>query len=92
MAILRDMSKPTTEELLLAKIAELEAKGKELEARLNGKALAFKVTEKGAISVYGLQRFPVTLYAGQWERLSAEMERIGEFIKANGDKVARKEG
>ncbi len=87
MAILRDMSKPSTEELLLAKITELEAR---LSAK-EGKALAFKVTEKGAVSVYGLQRFPVTLYAGQWERLSAEMPKLGEFIKANNGKLARKD-
>jgi len=87
MAILRDMSKPSTEELLLAKIAELEAR---INAK-EGKALAFKVTEKGAVSVYGLQRFPVTLYAGQWERLSAEMGKLGEFIKANNGRLARKD-
>jgi hypothetical protein len=82
-----DMSKPSTEELLLAKIEVLQAL---LKAK-DGKALAFKVTEKGAISVYGLQRFPVTLYAGQWERLAAEWPWLAEFIKANADKVARKD-
>jgi hypothetical protein len=87
MAILKDLSKQSYEELLLAKISELEAA---LSAK-EGKALAFKVTEKGAISVYGLQRFPVTLYAGQWERLSAEMGRLGEFMKANSAKLARKD-
>jgi hypothetical protein len=84
MAILKDLSKQSYEDLLLAKISELEA-------RLSGKALAFKVTEKGAISVYGLQRFPVTLYAGQWERLAAEMGKLGEFMKANNAKLARKD-
>jgi hypothetical protein len=86
MAILRDMSQPMVEELL-AKIAELEARVNAKE----GKALAFKVTEKGAISVYGLQRFPVTLYAGQWERLAAEIGKLGEFMKANNAKLARKD-
>lgn len=45
--------------------------------------LRCKVSEKGALSVYGLQRMPVTLYAGQWERLIVFAPTIGEFIKAN---------
>ncbi len=80
--------------MVLPDLAAMQKQIEELQAQLkarDGKALAFKVTEKGAVSVYGLQRFPVTLYAGQWERLSAEMERLGEFIKANADKVARKD-
>jgi hypothetical protein len=80
--------------IVLPDLAAMQRQIEELQARLavsEGKALAFKVTEKGAISVYGLQRFPVTLYAGQWERLAQEMGRLGEFIKANADKVARKD-
>ena len=42
-----------------------------------------KVSEKGAVSVYGLQRFPVTLYAEQWETLLASAETIRAFIAAN---------
>ena len=76
-----------------AEIERLKASNATLMAQLPGsKQLGFKVTEKGAISVYGLQRFPVTLYAGQWERLSAEMGKLGEFIKTNNAKLARKDG
>jgi len=80
--------------VVLPDLAAMQRQIEELQALLkarDGKALAFKVTEKGAVSVYGLQRFPVTLYAGQWERLSAEMGKIGEFIKANNAKLARKD-
>lgn len=42
-----------------------------------------KVSEKGAVSVYGLQRMPVTLYAQQWERLDGFMPQLREFIEAN---------
>jgi hypothetical protein len=79
--------------MVLPDVAAMARQIEELQALLkakDGKALAFKVTEKGAVSVYGLQRFPVTLYAGQWERLTQEMGRLGEFIKAN-PQVARKD-
>jgi hypothetical protein len=47
----------------------------------NGNALSFKVSEKKALSVYGLSaKWPVTLYAGQWERLLAAAEEIKSFI------------
>jgi hypothetical protein len=46
----------------------------------NGNSLSCKVSEKGALSVYGLQRMPVTLYAEQWERLLAFAEDIKRFI------------
>jgi hypothetical protein len=49
-----------------------------------------KVSEKGAVSVYGLQRMPVTLYAGQWERLVEFVPQISEFIKANDKLLSRK--
>jgi len=58
------MPEPTREELL-ARIAELE---KRTEGKKSGK-LEFKVGEKGGVSVYGLGRFPVTLYYEQWIRL-----------------------
>lgn len=55
------------------------------------RALTCKVSEKGGLSVYGLQaRFPVTLYAGQWEKLAQFMPTLIEFIKANEGKLSRK--
>lgn len=46
-------------------------------------AVRFKVGEKGGVSVYGLQRFPVTLYREQWTRLLAAGDRIRAFIVEN---------
>lgn len=47
------------------------------------RGLSMKVTEKGGLSVYGLGRFPVTLYRGQWERLLAEKDTVLAFIETN---------
>jgi hypothetical protein len=59
-------------------------------AKPSGK-LTFKVSEKGAISVYGLSaRFPVTLYVGQWERLLAQAGELAEFAKSNHALLSRK--
>ena len=53
--------------------------------------LTLKVSEKGAVSLYGLGRFPVTLYAGQWERLLDEAVRIRAFIGDNQATLATKD-
>ena len=52
--------------------------------------LTLKVSEKGALCVYGLGRFPVTLYASQWERLLSHSDAIRAFAKANAAKLATK--
>ena len=58
----------------------------------NNGRLTFKVSDKGAVSVYGLSaRFPTTLYVGQWERLFAQIDELKDFIKANDKKLSRKE-
>lgn len=54
------------------------------------KPISVKVSTKGAVSVYGLQRFPVTLYAEQWERLLAKSDAINAFIEANRSRLATK--
>ena len=76
-----------TKEEILKKLAagelEVEAASKllaELEQPKRG-SLYCKVSEKGAVSVYGLQRMPVTLYAEQWERLLGFAESIKSFIQ-----------
>jgi hypothetical protein len=88
----------TTQDIL-AKVASGEIKPDEatrlIEAlRGNGKpnSLTYKVSGKGAVSVYGMGRFPVTLYAEQWERLDGadERKRRGEFIKTNANQLTRK--
>ena len=54
------------------------------------RSLYCKVSQKGALSVYGLQRMPVTLYVGQWERLLDFMEDIRQFAKENEAELSRK--
>lgn len=72
------MAEPSYEELK-AKVAELE---KQAQGRKRG-SLEFKVSEKGGMSVYGLGRFPVTLYYEQWVRLLTQADQIHEFLEAN---------
>ena len=76
------MSEPTKEELL-ARIAELE---KESAGRKRG-ALEFRVSEKGGVSVYGLGRFPVTLYQEQWSRLLDSADPLRAFIEENKSRL-----
>jgi hypothetical protein len=80
------MSEPTKEELL-ARIAELEKKA---EGRKKG-ALEFRVGEKGGVSVYGLGRFPVTLYYEQWVRLLDMAKDLREFLEENKPRLKLKE-
>lgn len=54
-------------------------------------ATSLKVSEKGAVSVYGLGRFPVTLYKEQWEKLLAMAPDIKTFIAENASKLKTKE-
>ncbi len=56
-----------------------------------GSALSFKVSEKGAVSVYGLGRFPVTLYFEQWNKLLAHADELRTFLEANKSKLKLKE-
>jgi hypothetical protein len=80
------MSEPTKEELL-ARIAELEKKA---EGRKKG-ALEFRVGEKGGVSVYGLGRFPVTLYYEQWIRLLDVSKDLRNFLEENKSRLKLKE-
>jgi len=84
---------------ILAKVASGEIKADEaaklIDAlRGNGapRNVSYKVSDKGALSVYGLGRFPVTLYAEQWERIDsdAERKRRADFMKANAKQLTRK--
>ena len=54
-------------------------------------SLYCKVSEKGAISVYGLQRMPVTLYVEQWDRLLNFAEQIRQFIREHDAQLKRKD-
>ena len=76
------MSEPTKDELL-ARIADLE---KQVGGRKGGD-LEFKVSDKGGVSVYGLGRFPVTLYYEQWVRLLDSADRLRAFLEENKSKL-----
>ena len=73
--------------------AELERLRAENEAlkRTSSKGLSLKISEKGGLSVYGLGRFPVTLYKEQWTKLLDMFEEIREFLKANDSKLKSKD-
>ena len=71
---------------------ELARLRKENEALKNrGPAVRMKVSEKGAVSVYGMGRFPVTLYKEQWLRLLDMSSEIRDFIAANESQLKAKE-
>jgi hypothetical protein len=76
------MPEPTKEELL-QRIAELES---EVSGRKSGE-LEFKVGEKGGVSVYGLGRFPVTLYYEQWIKLLDKSDALRAFLEENKGKL-----
>lgn len=53
--------------------------------------LSMKVTDKGGLSLYGLGRFPVTLYRSQWEKLIAASADLTAFIEANASLLTTKD-
>ena len=79
------MAEPTYEELK-ARLVELE---KQQSTRRTG-SLEFRVGEKGGVSVYGLGRFPVTLYYEQWIRLLDSSDKLREFLEENKSKLKLK--
>ena len=78
------------EETLEQKLARLEAENQALKGRRSGN-LSLKVSEKGGLSVYGMGRFPTTLYREQWEKLLSIAEDIREFIRENDHSLKKKE-
>ena len=78
------MTEPSYEELK-AKLADLEAKQQRTGS------ISFKVSDKGGVSVYGLGRFPVTLYYEQWVRLLDKAPDLREFLEENKSKLKLKE-
>jgi hypothetical protein len=77
------------EETLEQKLARLEAENQALKGRRSGN-LSLKVSEKGGVSVYGLGRFPVTLYKEQWVKLLGFASEIESFIKENESQLKTK--
>lgn len=71
-----------SEEDLRAELERLKAENEALKTR-GGRSVALRVSEKGGVSVYGLGRFPVTLYKEQWLKLLDMADDIRAFIGQN---------
>lgn len=72
-------------------LARLRAENEALKKAAKPGSFSLKVSEKGGVSVYGLGRFPVTLYVEQWETLLQRADEIRAFINANRSKLKKKE-
>lgn len=73
-----------TQETAEEELERLRKENAELKSnKSKAKPITFKVSQKGAVSVYGMGRFPVTLYKEQWIKLLAKKDEILEFIKEN---------
>jgi hypothetical protein len=78
-------------ESLQDQVNRLKAENDQLRAsKSSGQRVSFKVSEKGAVSVYGLGRFPATFYKGQWECLFAHLDQLKAFIKAHESELSVK--
>jgi hypothetical protein len=75
-----------TQAEMMAEIQRLTNLNAKLSA-VKSNGLSFRVSEKGAVSVYGLGRFPVTLYREQWAKLFGEAEGLKAFIDSNTTKL-----
>jgi len=79
-----------SEEELRTEIERLRAENEALKKPARGQ-MSLRVSEKGAVSVYGLGRFPVTLYREQREKLLGMADEIRTFIKENDQFLKKKE-
>ena len=78
-----------TEQELLAELGRLKAENEALKNPPRGQ-LTYRVSEKGAVSVYGLGRFPVTLYKEQWERLLETSDQLQAFMKEHEGELKKR--
>jgi hypothetical protein len=79
-----------SDEDLRAELARLQQENAALKQGA-ARGISMKVSEKGGLSIYGLGRFPVTLYKEQWTRLLDMSDEIRQFIAANEGKLKTKE-
>lgn len=75
---------------LKAELERLKAENEKLKSRQT-RGVSLKVSEKGGVSVYGLGRFPVTLYKEQWTKLLDMADDIRHFIRENEARLKTKE-
>ncbi|MGE0631108.1 MAG: hypothetical protein AB7O96_01780 [Pseudobdellovibrionaceae bacterium] len=74
-----------------AELERLKAENEALKKKKAPGTLSMKVSEKGALSVYGMGRFPVTLYKEQWLKLLGIADDIRKFIDENNESLKTKE-
>jgi len=79
----------TSEENVMKELERLRMENQALK-KTSSRGLSLKVSEKGALSVYGLGRFPVTLYKEQWIKLMDMDQDIRNFIQANDSQLKAK--
>jgi hypothetical protein len=75
---------------VMQELERLRAENDRLKSKAS-KEISFKVGEKGGMSLYGLGRFPVTLYKEQWERLLDASPQIREFLRDNDSRLKARE-
>jgi hypothetical protein len=85
----REEEKAMADEDMKTELERLRAENEALK-RSSSKGLSMRVSEKGAVSVYGLGRFPVTLYKEQWLRLLDMSDDIRLFIQQNDGQLKSK--
>ncbi len=78
-----------SDEDLQAEVARLKDENERLKER-QARGMSLKVSEKGALSVYGLGRFPVTLYKEQWRKLLGMADEIRKFLEENDARLKSK--
>jgi len=78
-----------SEEDLKAELERLKAENEQLKTQ-RGRSVGLKVSEKGGVSVYGLGRFPVTLYKEQWTKLLDMADDIRAFLKEHDKELKAK--
>ena len=79
-----------TPEEMQAELARLKAENAALKSRTS-RAVSLRVSEKGGVSVYGLGRFPVTLYKEQWAKLLEMSDEIRAFLREHDAELKAKE-
>jgi hypothetical protein len=84
------MAEETAEEKLARLEAENQALKEQIDRRKPGE-LRLKISEKGGLSVYGLGRFPVTLYKEQWARLLNHTDNIKQFLQDHDHELKAKQ-